>query len=57
MIKILKFAAVALVLGMVSITAQAQPRERGFHRPPPRHSYYHRPFHRPPHFRNRDYRR
>jgi hypothetical protein len=56
---LLKLAAVALTVGMVSLTtagtASAQPRE-GFHRPPPRH-YYHRPYHRrhlpppPRHFR------
>ncbi|WP_158747578.1 hypothetical protein [Acidisphaera sp. L21] len=53
---LLKLAAVALTVGLVSLTgvttASAQPRE-GYHRPPP-HRVYHRPYHRryvPPHRR------
>ena len=53
-----RLLAVALMLGLVSLAAQAQPYgDHGFHRPPP-HRYYHRAFHRPPPFlRHNDERR
>jgi hypothetical protein len=43
---VLKLAFAALVVGVTSVAAQAQPYDG--HRPPPRHYYHRHHYHRPP---------